>query len=81
MKTRFSRWRPWRPSWTSDRINFCYFDLQVTLMLPTKFRSVGLLVKEKKRKTDFQDCRHGFTIETIVAIFDLQVTSMLPTKF
>ena len=24
-KNRFSRWRPWRPSWISDRHNFSYF--------------------------------------------------------
>ena len=24
-KNRFSRWRPWRPSWISDRNNFSYF--------------------------------------------------------
>ena len=24
-KNRFSRWRPWRPSWTSDRHDFSYF--------------------------------------------------------
>ena len=24
-KNRFSRWRPWRPSWISDRNDFSYF--------------------------------------------------------
>ena len=24
-KNRFSRWRPWRPSWISDRQDFSYF--------------------------------------------------------
>ena len=24
-KNRFSRWRPWQPSWISDRNNFSYF--------------------------------------------------------
>ena len=38
MKNRFSRWRPWRPSWISDRQDFSYFNLQVTPMLPTKYR-------------------------------------------
>ena len=57
------------------------FDLQVTLMLPSKF-GVGLSVQEKKRKIDFQDGGHlGFLIGTILAIFDLQVTLMLPSKF
>ena len=47
------------------------------------FKSIGLSVQEKKRKTDFQDDRHGchlgFPIGSILAIFDLQVTPMLPT--
>ena len=39
------------------------------------FKSVGLLVQEKKRKIDFQDGRHlGCPIKLILAIFDLQVT-------
>ena len=50
-------------------------------MLPTYFKSIGLLVQEKKRKIDFQDGRHcghlGFLIGRILAIFDLQVTPML----
>ena len=37
-QNRFSRWRPWRPSWISDRNDFSYFDLQVTPMLPTKYQ-------------------------------------------
>ena len=54
-------------------------------MLPTKYESVGLLVHEKKKKTDPQDGCHGgylgFPIRRILSIFDLQVTLMLPTKF
>ena len=61
------------------------FDLQVTLMLPSKFESIGLSVQEKKGKIDFQDGGHGghlgFPIGTILATFDLQVTLMLPSKF
>ena len=61
------------------------FDLQVTLILPTKFRVNWPSVQEKKRKIDFQDGglggHLGFPIGTILAIFDLQVTPMLPTKF
>ena len=60
-------------------------DLQVTSILPMNFKSIALLVQEKKFKTDFQDGRHSrnlrFPIKTIWAIFDLQVTPMLPTKF
>ena len=37
-KNRFSNWRPWLPSWISDRNGLVIFDLQVTPMLPTKFR-------------------------------------------
>ena len=53
-------------------------------MFLQSFKSVGLSVQEKKRKTNFDDCRQegyiGFQIETILAIFDLQVTTMFPTK-
>ena len=49
------------------------------------FKSIGLLVQEKKRKIDFQDGHQGshlgFFIGMILAIFDLQVNTMLPTKF
>ena len=36
-KNRFSRWRPWQPSWISDQDNLAIFDLQVTPMLPIEF--------------------------------------------
>ena len=62
------------------------FDLQVTLMLPSKsgvnwpFGS-----GEEAKKIAFQDGGHGghlgFSIGRILAIFDLQVTPMLPTKY
>ena len=82
-KNRFSRWRPWRPSWISDQIDFSYFlstshpdaSYQVSSQLAFWFRS-------RSENIDFQDGRHlGFPSLTIVAIFDLQDTPMLPTKF
>ena len=85
-KKRFWRWRPWRPSWISDRNDFSYFrsTMSPQCFLPS-FESIGLYVQEKKWKTDFQASGHsghlGFPIGTILAIFDLQVTLMLPTKF
>ena len=49
----------------------------------SSFKSVGLLVQEKKWKIDFQDGRHcchlGFPTGIILAFFDLQVILMLPT--
>ena len=33
-----NRFSPWWPSWISNGNDFVNFDLQVTLMLPTKFR-------------------------------------------
>ena len=74
MKNRFSRWPPWQPSWI-----LAIFDLQVTPVLPTKFR-----VNWPKQKIDFQDGRHGghlgFLVGTILAIFDLLVTPKLSTQ-
>ena len=69
-----------------DRLGFstgtilAIFDLQVTLILPTKFR-VNWPFGPEKNKTDFPDGRHGFPVGTILAIFNLQVTLILPTKF
>ena len=59
------------------------FDLQVTLMLPSKFGVNWSFSSEAK--IDFQDGGHGshlgFQISTILVIFDVQVTQMLPSKF
>ena len=61
------------------------FDLQVTQMLPTKFRVNWPFGSGEEAKNRFSRCCHGahpgFTIGMILAIFDLQVTPMLPTKF
>ena len=61
-----------------------FFYLHVTRCFLPSFKSVGVLVQEKKRKIDFQDSSHcgrlGFPIGMILAIIDLQVTPMLPTK-
>ena len=58
------------------------FDLQVALILPTKFHSVDLSVQETKGKTDFQDCHHsshlGYMVGKILPIFDLQVAPTRP---
>ena len=85
-KNRFSRLRPWQPSWISDRHDFSYFLINKSpWCFLLSFESIDFWVYEKKRKTDFQDGRHGsllgFTISMILAILDLQVTPMLPTKF
>ena len=61
------------------------FDLQFTLMLPTKFRVNWLLgLGEEVKKIDFQDGRHGghfgFTIGTVLAILDL-LSSQLALRF
>ena len=42
-----------------------------------RFKSIGLVVQEKKFNTDFQDGSHGghlgFPIRMILATFDIQV--------
>ena len=61
------------------------FNLQVTLMLPSKFGVNWPFGSGEEAKIDFQDGSHGghlgFPIGTILAIFDLQVTLMVPSKF
>ena len=68
-----SRWRPWRPSWIADWKDFSYFCFKRHPDASHRFKSVGLLVQEKKRKIDFQDSSHsshlGFLIWTILAFF------------
>ena len=72
-KNRFSRWPPWRPSWIL---------IGTILAILPSLESIGLSVREKKRKLVFQDGGHlGFPIGMILAIFVLQVTPMLPTKY
>ena len=57
------------------------YNLQVSLILPIKSRSIGLSV-QKKFKIDLQDGGHiRFPIGTNLAIFDLQVSQILPIKF
>ena len=71
-KNNFSKWPPRRPSWISDRNDFSYFDLQVTKCFLPSFKSICLLVQEK-RKERFSRWGHlGFLIGTILAIFIYQ---------
>ena len=85
VQNRFSRWRTWWPSWILDLNDLSYFWSTSHPIASYQVKSIGLLVQEKKQKTDFQDGGHGshlgFLIGTILATFDLQVTLMLPTKF
>ena len=57
-KTKFSRWRPCRPSLISDRKFLAIFDLQVPRCFLPSFKSNGISVQEKKWKLDFQDGGH-----------------------
>ena len=78
-KNRFS-------SWILDLNYISYFwsTKSPQYFLPS-FKSVGLLVREKKIKKDVQDGGHsghlGFWIGTNLAVFDLLVTQMHQTKF
>ena len=61
------------------------FDLQVSLILHTKFRVIGFLVQAKNIKIHFSngsyDRNPGFPIKKSLTILDLEVTLILPTKF
>ena len=83
VKNRFSRWPPWPPSWISDGNYLAIFDLQVTPMLPTKFRVNWPFGSGEEVKNRFSShgSHLGFPVTMILAIFDLQVILMLPTKF
>ena len=83
VQNRFSTWLG-----CPIRMTSAIFNLQVTPILPIKFRVNGAFIsgdevqKKKKRFSRWQQWRHlVFPIGTILAIFDLQVTSMNLTKF
>ena len=82
-KHRFSRWPPWGKLGYPIGTILTVSNLQVLLMLHTKFQVDS--VQGEKRKIDLQDGRHGghlgFQIGMILAILDLQVTLKLPTMF
>ena len=64
---------------------FAISDLQVKLMLPTKFQAKWLFGSGGEAKINFQE-RHegghfGLLIGKVLSIFDLQITLMFPTKF
>ena len=96
-KIRFSRGRPWGPSWISHHNNFSYFFLSTNYLVASyqvscqlaycgrKYHVSWPSCQEKKRKIDFQDGGHGshlgIQIGTILAIFALQDTPKFPTKF
>ena len=62
-----------------------FFDLQGTLIIPTKFGVNWPFGSGEEAKKDFQNGGHGshlgFPIGTILANFDLQVTPMPFNKF
>ena len=68
----------------SEQVLLFFIYKSPQCFLPS-FKSIGLLVEEKKRKIEFQDGGHGghlgFPIRMNLAIFDLQVTPMLANKF
>ena len=84
-ENRFSRWRPCWQSWISDRNDFSFFNLHVTLMFPTKFHASWPFGSGEEAKIYFYDSGHGSYIGIPIVkdldSFDFQVTPMLPTKF
>ena len=93
-KNRFSRWRPWPPSWISDWNDFSYFwstshpdaSYQVSSQLAFGVRRRSEIVGSWHLGLG-EEAKNRFsrwppcTISTILAIFDLHVTPMLPSKF
>ena len=56
---RFSKWWSWVSSWLYNRNVFSFFYLQVTSILPMKFRINTFWVKMRNFEIDFQDGSHG----------------------
>ena len=78
----FSRWRPRRLSWISNRNNFCYFDMKSPRDVLSSSEHLAVRIRSSKY---FQDDAHGgnlgFSIGTILTNFDLYITQILPTMF
>ena len=83
-KNRLSRWSPQGHLGFQIETILAIFDLQVTLMLATKFQvnwPFGSGEAAKNRLSRWPPHGNlGFLIKTIFAIFDVQVILMLPTK-
>ena len=64
------------------RKSFAIFHLQVTLILPIKFR-VNLSYCSEDVQNRFSSCggHNGFLIRTNLAIFDLKVIRKFPVMF
>ena len=86
LKNGFSRWRPWRPPWISDRNNFhCFWP--TSRPDASKFQvnwPFGSGEEAKTRLSSWRPCwpswisaRNNF----FFSLYDLQVTPMLPIKF
>ena len=64
---------------------YCFFIYKSPWCFLRSVESVGLLVRERKRKIYFQDGSHSchleFPLITRLAFFYVQVIQMLPTKF
>ena len=69
-KNRFSRWRPWRPSWNSDQNDFSYF-------WSTSHPDASYQVSSQLALRFILD----FRLEWFLLFFDLQVNLILPTKY
>ena len=73
----------WRPSWISDQNDLSHFDLQITLILPVKFRVDWLFCsKVQNRFSSWQLWRpYSISDQNKFSYFYLQVTQILPTMF
>ena len=86
VKTRFSRWLPWRPAWISDQTILATFDVQVTPMLPTKFRVKWPFGSREEAENRFSRWRPwGPSLisygNDFSYFFIYKITQMLSTKF
>ena len=62
-KNRFSRWRPWRPSWISDRKDFSYF-------LSTSHPNASYQVLSQLA----QGCRRSRLLKQLLKLYDSRLT-------
>ena len=83
VKNRFSRWRPWQPSWISDRNDFSYFQ---STSHPASYQVLSQLAfgvgeEGQNRFSRWPPWQPSWIYDRHYFSFDLQVTPMPPTKF
>ena len=78
---RISIWPLWQPFWISERNDFSNSESLCRSDASHQVSAQSDMVWEEMSFEEFQDGRHGYRNETILAILNLYVAPMPPIKF